>query len=727
MNDARLHGLDYIRLISFFAIATFHVSLIHYHTPAIDIAEQSLVIKATEQISRVLSFSGFTICFLSSLLTAFSGSSLTKRIRLFAFLLVGWTVFSALMSTPEDTWLVWDIYPLIFSGILLCTLVQARSEKVLRALGILGFCMLWVPFWEFGHLVALPAALQTTLGFSDCATDVVEWPVFPWLGLVTFGYWAGNEARRKWQSSDRSFFRISSKEGAFWAVALAASTLEFGNFYGIKLGSAFACEAYRQPPVIWWSHFLWPLAMIRLSFDPRVQDWLGRFRLSRFVSNLAINRKFWLAYFTNYLFCYVLSMLVTWSEVERTEWNTTVIAFIAVFLVPMTEVLVRIIIRAAGNVALLFKRPVSVAVTAEAANDELHPLRNQRGASLMAVMIASAVIGGIVGGITMIVNNRTDQRMLRNAMTGKEFAFEMVRQSAASPDALKVTASKDPALNNCLLVDGKLCTNTNANSAQTLVLYVPYAAKSAPVAVTAANSNSMDARYNSRGLRSACDPNKSETCLYWATAQWWAQCPNKAASCDQAVRIFVIPQIRPLKPNGAKVKGHSFAQASLAQMPRPEQITEEKKNIAAGKATRFAASVMVSDINGAQMQQCPQGSLMAGTMEDGIIKCQCAYGYVQSGTDSATGWPVCTPLKKCKVPKILAGIDKFGEPLCYDPKGTSYNCQTKVVGSNGTVVCPEGYRMNQVQPGGECFIKTDDIGKEYVDCGEMTIGCCTTD
>ncbi len=716
----RLHGLDYIRLVSFFAIATFHVSLIHYYTPAIDIAEQSVVIKATEQISRLLAFSGFTICFLSSLLTAFSGSSLKKRIRLFAFLIVGWATFSALMSTPEETWLVWDIYPLIFTGIMLCSIIQLRSEKLLRFFGVLGFCMLWIPFWDFREIVPLTGDLKIMFGFGQCPTDVVEWPVFPWIGLVFFGYWVGNELRHRWTEGDRDFFRMSKKETIFWAAALGASMLDVGNFYGIRLGQAFTCEAYRQPPLAWWSHFIWPLFFIRASFEPRVQSALARLPLSRFISGLAVSRKFWLVYFVNYVFCYVIDMLLVWSDVEKTEWNATVIAFIAVFLVPVTEVITRAMLWVAGQVRNLFASPGAGVVP------EPSPTQSQSGASLMVVMIVIALLGFIVGGTTLMVRSKTDARMLRNAISGKQYALEILRQTAASPDVLRASKKNDILFQRC--VEGNPssgpvdCSAAATNPAgRSLILSVPYTAGVAPVNVTAASAGPTNAHYDWRGLRTPCTT-ADENCLYWASAQWWAECPGKAATCRQATKIYVIPQLNPF--NVPKSNKRAVSNAKQQNLPTVNMISDEKAAIATGKPLKYAVMVTPTDIEGAIIQQCPTGAKMVGTTDDAGLKCECEQGYKKVSTDISTGWPSCMPMDYCPKGEILAGIDKDGKADCFKPQGVSFNCETRLTPSNGKVNCTPGYRMRQVTATDECHIATSNPNFEHVDCGAMRITCC---
>jgi hypothetical protein len=356
MNTQRLYGLDLIRLVAFFAIASFHISLIHYHTADIAIAQESWIIRVIEQVSRVLSFSGFTIAFMTSLLTAYSTSRLTHRIRLFSFLIFGWYVFSILMFRPNGEILVWDIYPLLFSGILSATLFERYLPKNMLHLGLFGFCILWIPFWELFEFYGQPNDLVIVLGLASCRQSGIEWPVLPWIGLTWFGYAAGYLAKQHLAANPPASLNIERKEGALWTFLLVLSTLGLGSFYRIRLGGHFSCEAYRQPPVLWWAHFGWVVFLVRLSFDARIQELLAHFKICRWISNLAISRKFWLAYFLNYLLAHVLSRIVDRSGVEETAWNVPVIATIGVLFLPLTEVVTSLTLKLSGLAVSLVRK-----------------------------------------------------------------------------------------------------------------------------------------------------------------------------------------------------------------------------------------------------------------------------------------------------------------------------------------------------------------------------------
>ncbi len=346
-QQTRFYGLDLIRLISFLAIAVFHISVIHFHSNHLDIGDRSIIILAIESFARSISFSGFTILFLSSLLTGLSGSTLAKRVKLFLFLFIGWVALCYLIHAKVNFLKTWDVYLLILLGLSTASIAEHISKKAIRFLTILGFVLLWIPFWEIGDFVensfGLPIPWQSVLGLANCPISFSEWPILPWIGLIWFGYGIGIEIKALRQIGATDSLRLTKPEIAVWFVLLACSTINWGAYYNIKLVEFFRCQAYKMPPFVFWSHLIWPMALIRASIDDRVQAWLGRYRLIRWVTNLAISRHFWLAYATHYILALFLSFLVNASKVESTFLYDYVVIFIALTFVPMTEYTIRII------------------------------------------------------------------------------------------------------------------------------------------------------------------------------------------------------------------------------------------------------------------------------------------------------------------------------------------------------------------------------------------------
>ncbi len=346
-QQTRFYGLDIIRLISFLAIAVFHISVIHFHSDHLDIGDRSVIIFGIESFARSISFSGFTILFLSSLLTGLSGSNLAKRMKLFAFLFIGWIALCFLIHAKVNFLTTWDIYLLILLGLSTASVAEHCGKKTVRFLTVLGFVLLWIPFWEIGDFVensfGLSIRWQSVLGFANCPISFSEWPLLPWIGLIWFGYGIGFEIKEIRQNGSTESLRMTKSELTVWLVLLACSTINWGAYYNIKLVEFFRCQAYKMPPFIFWSHLIWPIALIRASIDDRVQLWLGKYKIVCWVTNLAISRHFWLAYATHYTLALFLSFLVNVSNVKSTFLYDYVVIFIALTFVPMTELTIRVL------------------------------------------------------------------------------------------------------------------------------------------------------------------------------------------------------------------------------------------------------------------------------------------------------------------------------------------------------------------------------------------------
>jgi hypothetical protein len=333
-NYPRFHGLDLIRLISFYAIAIFHISFIHYYSIDIQISRETPIYAAIETYARSLSFSGFTVLFLTSMLTAYSGRGLTKRIRLFGFLIFGWAIFSAYMAGSGNLLLTWDVYPLIFFGILSATIAELCSPYFSRTLATLGVVMLCVPFGEWASPKWMSYDLATVLGFGDCTKNAIEWTILPWMGLVWFGYGVGQFLREKVENNTMDDLKLTSSEACAWSIPLIGSIPQWGAFYHIRLGPMFACDAYHQTPLVWWSHLIWVFFAIRISLDPSVARWLARQSWAQRISGLCISRRFWVAYFASYVWAHVVSEIGTATAWEATSWRVeaTVIVGVMYFI-----------------------------------------------------------------------------------------------------------------------------------------------------------------------------------------------------------------------------------------------------------------------------------------------------------------------------------------------------------------------------------------------------------
>ncbi len=341
----RWHGFDLLRLVSFFAIITFHSSLFYFYSPSIEFANFSPIIRAVDTTCRVFAFSGFTIVFMSSLLLGFSRYAKAKRERIILVLLFGWIYLSMLMN--DDFFLVWDVYTLFMCAMLLIMWMERAGPRWVPAAGALGFVLLWLPIWKWPGLFSwVPDSLKYAVGVASCeGREINEWPALPWIGLIWMGYATGTYLVKLRDTQQFSKLQLKRPESLVWIILLALSIPQWGAYFRVRLGEYFACDAYRQEPYVFWSHFIWVLAFLRLSVDPRVQSWLTKKSWVWTISNLAISRKFWLAYAVHYIYGNLISLILekmgTHIPGFYENYELLIVEFLSVTLILQNEILTR--------------------------------------------------------------------------------------------------------------------------------------------------------------------------------------------------------------------------------------------------------------------------------------------------------------------------------------------------------------------------------------------------
>jgi Flp pilus assembly pilin Flp len=339
--------------------------------------------------------------------------------------------------------------------------------------------------------------------------------------------------------------------------------------------------------------------------------------------------------------------------------------------------------------------------------------KNERGVGIIAALLAVAVVGLLATGLSTMFSGRINERKIDMLIRGREVAYAYLRTNASSPDALFVSslnaAPGNRALRRCLMrTAANDCTATSPDRAQQFQLLVPFSSQTPGAPVSGSSAGDEGGHYTSNGFRSNC--RASRDCPYWGRTYFWAQCPNNAATCQQAVRIYIRPQIltqRNVMDSNSFLPGGSVA---IRDQPTQAQITANPKF--------GVAEVMVSEIL-QTAQVCPTGSYMTGITATGQILCKCDQGFVQVNVDTATGWPVCQALSRCTPPAVLAGTTANGEAYCRVPPTTSYQCREESTPSSGKVSCQPGERMKAVHAQSECFVI-----KDVVSCDTMKIKCC---
>lgn len=344
MQSQRLQLIDLLRFVSFLAIGIHHFAWIFWYTRDVPPVVASQTYTAymqlvTETYARSLSFSGFTIVGLASFLQAFSRQEFGRRVFLFSFLLLGWGVFCVLITQETGFYPGWDVYPLLFSGLIFASFAERISHRALKFLGFTGYILLLIPFWKFTQLQELPFFIRHVL-VGVCENDLADWPVLPWVGLVWMCYWFGSEVKRK-LGSLQGQWNLTQRELWIWILLLTAGATQFGKYFGVPLGKDFPCFVYRQEPYVFWGHFVWILFIVRAAFDSRVKLKIQNNVPLQWICRLAITRHFWLAYIIHYCLAYLFNNTLDALGGEANWWYIHAVALIYALFFPTVELLTR--------------------------------------------------------------------------------------------------------------------------------------------------------------------------------------------------------------------------------------------------------------------------------------------------------------------------------------------------------------------------------------------------
>ena len=302
ISDNRNIGLDLIRINAFLAIIIYHATWIFWaHLPAPPRPFPTIFWTIASSYARALSFSGFIVVFLSSLLYGQKQKSFSQKKWLVPFVLTAWIVFCILLGVREhvEFQISWDIYPLLLLGFSSGSLLIKYFNSKFGA--IVSFILLLVPYWKLESYIKNNFIQQVLVG--SCPEDYADWPILPWIFLIWFGMFTGKMLKEKyyWPS-----WNINQKEAFFWLIPIFLMTYSYKTYYEVPLGNYWACYTFRQDFTKFTSHFLFFLFLIRSTLDSRVQIFLKKIPLCLKISILYSNRYFFLAYLLHYILLFSL-------------------------------------------------------------------------------------------------------------------------------------------------------------------------------------------------------------------------------------------------------------------------------------------------------------------------------------------------------------------------------------------------------------------------------------
>lgn len=332
----RFYLIDILRLVSMFCIVAFHTYGAIYYSPFIASEFRGSFYGWSMPFPRNLSFSGFTILGLSVFLF---GLHWPKKPRLqFLMGLVTCGIILLLVGQGDHffrelVW-EWDIYEFLIISLLLLFFLSSRP-KTTYFLGAVGLVMTFIPIWQWSDQWAMPS-IARDIFFGTCdGSGRGGWALLPNLGFVTFHFALGRFLKS--HSHKTKIFEISPLETALWLVILALSFTHLGAYGDTDIGPGFYCYIFRKPPLVFWSHYIWILFLLRLSVVKQVNDFLDSLSIARAISSLQWSRSFGLCYFIHLGVIFVVS---NWSEIfPKGSWQFDVF-YLSV--IPIVEILMRL-------------------------------------------------------------------------------------------------------------------------------------------------------------------------------------------------------------------------------------------------------------------------------------------------------------------------------------------------------------------------------------------------
>lgn len=298
-------GFDLIRLLSFVVVALYHFMYAVWRG-RVPLFQQVMEVDPLYSHSiypfiRSLAFSGHSLMFLSTMLIALVRKSLAQTMRFTFFLFLAWLSFVWAEGDFQVFDPFWDVHVLLILGLVTIAIADKISPRFAIGLGILGLFGTWFTYWNVPFFHTLPLGLRSSL-VGDCESGYASWPILPWLGFLWFGYAMGLLLRIP--SVRESVSRISKFEMIAWAFVLIPSIPHMDAYYNLDF-SMWECEAFRMPPVGFWSDFIWVVFAVRLALLTKVNDWVAA--NFTFLRKLNVSKNFFLAYALQYILAFAVA------------------------------------------------------------------------------------------------------------------------------------------------------------------------------------------------------------------------------------------------------------------------------------------------------------------------------------------------------------------------------------------------------------------------------------
>ena len=321
-----LYGLDIIRLIA-------TINIVNYHVYEALFYEDISPFKAgfVSITNRTFSTSIFIILTLLSFLYGFKSTSENRWKKLAVLLPIGCFVLLITQGDEPftDLYTDWDIFGFLIISIL--SLYALKKLKLIMPAAFIGFILLCIPIWEW---FPNEGSYLKNIFIGNCIEGKPgnAFPLFPWIGLIWFGYGLGVWTKNKGLDY---LSKWKNKEIIIWLLLFVIAYPQWGAYYHTPIGPGFFCFMLRQSPLIFWSHFIVILFFIRLALIETINIYLSNCKAYNWLRSLAWTRFFGVCYITHFIFIALYQKITLPIPSETYLLIGTIQAFV------LTEILIR--------------------------------------------------------------------------------------------------------------------------------------------------------------------------------------------------------------------------------------------------------------------------------------------------------------------------------------------------------------------------------------------------
>ena len=327
MKKERLFGIDLLRLIAVLAIVPFHIVEMFFYNDSNVSLRVGVLMEWVDPYSRVFAFSGFTVVIISFFLLGYKGVSPKKWKFLMKLCIFGTAVLLAI-NYEGELLLEWDIYCYVLISIFLIRFLSFY-KKIFYIVSSFLLFSLFLPQEVFHISLGEGHWLYNVLVGDLKSHGAGSWPLIPWLGLALIPYCVGDFLR---VNSLQNIEFLSLKEALIWSVLLSFSFFFLGGFYHTPIGPGFYQYTFSRPPMVFWSHIIWVIFIVRLSFLKRLNGYFNNNKYFLWISRLQLNQSFFLFYIVHLM---ILGTFSNFSEFFlKTGWAFDLLLL---FIIPATE------------------------------------------------------------------------------------------------------------------------------------------------------------------------------------------------------------------------------------------------------------------------------------------------------------------------------------------------------------------------------------------------------